>query len=383
MVDAIYDAGDMMILPGLIDIHVHFREPGMEYKEDFESGSKCAIASGVTVVGDMPNNIPRIDSLERFSEKAKLIHGKSYVDYFLYMELAESEEIKKSLKLKNPPRAIKVYLPDRRHHLLISGDRFPRDMLYVFHAEHPDYLDEREVVDLEDLYKARPPEAELKGIEFAIRFAQQGYRVHITHVSIGRGIERIMEAKRAGLKVTCDTTPHYLVFYLERVPRDSPIYKVLPPLRRKEERDKLLRALAMGYIDIIASDHAPHHVDEKKDFKSAGFGIQSLQYLLPIMFSLCKKMHISFEKVLEKMTSMPARVFGLKWRGRIRPGYFADLVVFDGRKKWVVDPEFCYSKSKISPYDGMLLRGEVRATFLRGHLVFEDGEFLKRIGKHV
>lgn len=380
-VDAIYNAKDELILPGLIDCHVHFRDPGLTHKEDFESGSKCAIASGVTIVGDMPNNNPRVRDTESYLYKIKNIEGKSYCDYFLYTELNISSEIEKLLHLSKPPRAVKIYLYRREHYDLILGNSFPKNTIYVFHAEHPDYLKKSNDGCVEKSF--RPPRAEHEGIKLAIQFARQGYRVHITHLSTRQGLMQIINAKNSGMDITCDVTPHHLVFYQEEIDTMSPLFLVLPPIRRKIDRDYLISALRNGYVDAICSDHAPHLKIEKEKNRCETFGIQSLQYLLPIMFSLCKKFGIDFRKVLPLMSRNPAEIFNIVKRGWIKRGNYADLVIFDPRKKWVVDPEACYSKAKFSPYDSMLLQGHVEATFLRGRLVYENGVFIKRIGQHI
>ncbi len=380
-VDKIYNAQDKLILPGLIDVHVHFRDPGQTHKEDFESGSKCALASGIVVVGDMPNNVPPIDNVESYLRKIEEVSKKSYVDFFLYIMVIGRKKFSDFLRRGVQPRAVKIYLPERRDYDLMRQNDLPRDPIYVFHAEHPGYIGGDEPTNMEDLLKIRPVKAEVEGIRFAINFASRGHRVHITHVSSKAGIEEIINAKRRGLRISCDVTPHHLIFYRERIDMRSPLFKVLPPIRHKHDRDFLIRALSSGVIDIIASDHAPHTIEEKTNFVGSPYGIQSIQYLLPLVFSLCMKLHIDFRRILPLLSRNPARIFGIHRRGWIKVGNYADLVVFDPRRRWVIDPDMCFSKARISPYDFMFVRGYVDATFLRGELVYENGLFLKRIGK--
>jgi len=383
-IEAIYNAKECLILPGLIDIHVHFREPGEEHKEDFSTGTKAALASGVVVIGDMPNNKLPVDNLERFCEKLQIATRSSYTDFFLYLMLTNPNRISETIR-KFGSVPVKVYLYDRRTLALLKKE-LPKEAIYVFHAEHPDMVsDHREAHDAYELDKIRPIEAELRGVDIALRFAREGgYKVHITHVSSSEAIRKILDARGSGVRVTFDVTPHHIIFFLEKVDPKSPLYKVLPPIRRREINTGLLRMLAKGLVDVIATDHAPHSPDEKcGDFSEAPPGISCVQYLLPLLYSISKRMHIDFRMLIKMVTENPARIFMIPRRGRIKVGFLADLVIFDHRRKWVIDPDFALSKAKLTPYNSLVVRGEVVATFLRGRLVYEEGNFLKRIGNYV
>lgn len=385
-VDVVYDAKDSLILPGIIDIHTHMREPGYEYKEDFDTGTKAALASGITVIGDMPNNRPIIKDYESLKMKIELATKKSWTDFFLYLYLTNNEKlVGVPNDLSNSLRYIKVFLYDERHFDIITKDqkKLPRTPLYVFHAEHPAYIKSSLPRDAIDHNNIRSPKAEIEGVKLALSLAERGYRIHITHVTVPTALRLIRGAKKRGLKVSCDVTPHHLIFYLEKIDVNDPVFKVNPPIRPKILRDSLIKFLYANEIDIIATDHAPHAIEDKKDFPSAASGVASIQYFLPLVYSLSRKIHINFNKILPLLSENPARIFGIKKRGAIKVGNYADLVIFNHRRRWIVDPDYSLSKSRNTPYNKMLIRGYVEAVFLRGNLVYQKGLFLKRLGKYI
>ncbi|MCR8453438.1 MAG: dihydroorotase family protein [Crenarchaeota archaeon] len=384
-VDAIYNASEYLIIPGLVDVHVHFREPGEEYKEDFATGSKAALASGITTVGDMPNNRPPIDSLENFKKKLQIVSKNAYTDFFLYVMLTSPSELSNIYK-KYGSVPVKVYLYHRNSIENLFKWSLPRELLYVFHAEHPEYVtDHNKAKDAHELDSIRPIQAELKGLDVAIKFAMENKcRVHITHVTSYAVVKEIAEARKKGIRITCDVTPHHLVFFLERINPRSPLYKVLPPIRNRDAHISLIKAVARGLVDAIASDHAPHsHKEKECDFSEAPPGIAGIQYLLPLLYSISKVTNIDFELLVRMASENPARIFGIRKKGRIKVGNLADLVVFDPKCKEVIDPDKSLSKATQHPYNGMLVRGKVIATFLRGRLVYENEYITSKSGTYV
>ncbi|MHA1590763.1 MAG: dihydroorotase [Candidatus Njordarchaeales archaeon] len=387
-VDTIYNARGYLIFPGIIDMHVHFREPGLEWKEDFESGSKAAIAGGVTIVADMPNNKPPINSLERYLRKIKLAEKKSYCDFLLYIGLPEDpSQLLKFLEEKDNipmPAGVKVFMYNPKEENTVLNKDLPKDFLYVFHAE--DYRYFTEISDCNDysaFEKSRPKEAEISAIQKIVGILEKrDLRVHVAHLSSYEGLLEIVRAKKKRFKISTEVTPHHLLLTKDHGRKLGGIAKCYPPLRSELDRRMLFRGLLQGYIDAIASDHAPHSLEEKmKDLCDAEPGITGVQLLLPLIFTLAKKAHVkNFRPIIRALSENPARILGLKKRGRIKIGYYGDLVIFNHRKEWKISPEVLLSKSRVTPYEGMKVKGWVLATFLRGRLVYENGEFLERIG---
>ncbi len=389
-VNNVYNAKEFLLLPGIIDMHVHFREPGFEWKEDFLTGSKSAIAGGVTIIADMPNNDPKIDSFEMFKRKFDLIKDKSYCDFLLYVGLPKnSMELEKFLKVKNSfplPAGVKVYLYNAEEEDILIQEDLPRDFLYVIHAEDHRYL--TPISDCESyssFEKSRPREAEISAVKKIIEIARKKQlRFHIAHLSSYEALIEIIKAKREGIKITAEVTPHHLILNKELGEKLKGVAKCYPPLRTELDRRMLWRGVLSGYIDAIASDHAPHAAGEKLvNLCKASPGINGVQLLLPLIYTLIKKTHVrDLEPIINALTRNPAKILGLKNRGKIKIGFYADIIIFNPRKEWKVTSEVLFSKSSITPYEGMRVKGWVKATFLRGKLVYEDMTFLKKIGTY-
>jgi len=388
-IGTIVNARDRLVLPGRIDIHVHFREPGHEYKETFETGSAAAIAGGTTIIADMPNNDPPTNSVERFYKKLEIVSGRSYSDFMFYIGVPEDYSELQAIKNIKPRIAgVKIYYYNFHDSNLFKKIDPPSDLLYIFHAEDAEYMADEEIGcnTYDDFEAKRPEKAEVEAVKEIINLAYNGYKVHITHVSTWQSLELILSAKkRVNNRITFDVTPHHLIISKEEAEKMGGIAKCYPPLRNKLNKLALSRAFRMGLIDAIASDHAPHSIDEKKtNLCAAKPGIAVIQYVLPIMFTLYKKLHIKDPRILLKVLSEnPSKILNLRKRGKIKIGYYADLVIFNHRKRWIIRPDENFSKNKETPFDGMVVRGYVEATFLRGQIVYRDGELIKKIGKYV
>lgn len=384
-VDKIYNADGLLALPGIIDMHVHFREPGYEYKEDFTTGSKAALSGGVTLVADMPNNRPRINSYENYIKKINRVKSKSYVDFMLYIEIPPDLSELKHFMSKNEvsPAGVKVYMYDKAELNAFTSGKLLNEFMYIVHAEDGEFIsNDFDCNSYSSFESSRPRSAELAAVKKAISIAKKGFRVHITHVTTLDALMEIMKAKRVGIKVTADVTLHHLFFTKKDGERLKSIAKCYPPLREELDRKALINSLKTGLIDAIITDHAPHAPFEKeKDLCEAPAGISSIEYFYPLLFKLANIARFrDFRVILRAVSERPANIIGLSKRGKIKVGFLADIVIFDKKIKWKVSREDAISKANLTPWEGMTLKGKVKAVFLRGELVYEDGCFMKRNG---
>ncbi|MEX2690814.1 MAG: dihydroorotase family protein [Candidatus Njordarchaeum guaymaensis] len=394
-VDQVYLGRNLILLPGFIDMHVHFREPGETFKEDFETGSKAAVAGGFVIVADMPNNKPEINSFELFSKKIELVSKKSYVDFLLYVSVPTVNELNMFMKSRVKPSGIKIYFYRKRDAEFFLHEELISELLYIIHAEDGELL--REAKDCESFKaftRARPREAEISAIKKIISrlssWEKNVYKqkrkpkIHITHLSTMEGLILLTEARHKGLKITIDVTPHHLLLNETDGSKLGTWAKCYPPLRTKKDNNYLLYGLFTGKIDAIASDHAPHTIEEKsKSLCEAPGGIASIQYVFPLLYTRIKKSsYENFPTLIRALSQNPARILGLDKRGSLRVGNFADFVLFDNKCKWRIGEEYNFSKCKKTPYDGRTVLGKIISTFIRGELVYSDGVFLRKIGRY-
>jgi len=375
-----------LLLPGIVDVHVHFRDPGLTWKEDFASGSRAAASGGVTTVCDMPNCVPPTNSLKRFKEKIKIARSKSHVDFGLHAALPD--DVGEGAKLEKAGAAsFKVYTESQ-------GDSEIPDFLGLgltisAHAEAPDVLKKfkpRGKV-IEEFIRCRPKLAEISEIARLLRLVH-GAPLHLCHVTTSESINLIAKAKRAG-EVTCEATPHHLLLSSNHLRKLGPLAQTLPPLRSPADRIAVLMALRNGTIDIVASDHAPHTLKEKKKGKmniwESPPGIAGVETSLPLIHTLVRKRRLSIFRLVEAMCTMPAKTFGLRGesgmpKGVIKPGADADFVALDQRKKWKIKGEELHGKTKFTPFEGYGVIGKPFMTLVRGEVVFEDGEVVGKAG---
>ena len=368
-----------LVLPGMVDIHVHMREPGLEYKEDWLSGSRAAIKGGVTVVFDMPNNKPRIDNCEKLIEKIRLASSKSLVDFGLYMGLPE--DVSSISDCKNLYLGFKIYPEDYAKESLREIFKIASnlDKIVVIHPEDPALLST--VTDL-DYSRARPPEAEISAVERMLKYAEETKtRVHFTHISTAGSVEEILKAKLKGLKVTFDVTPHHMLLNSGLYKGEwAKIAKVNPPLRNEMDRATIYRIARDLLADAIASDHAPHALKEKlnSDFEKVPPGFPGLEIALHLLLKEIIEGRAEL-RVIDLYSSRPARLFKLK-KGEIRIGWDADFAVVKIGEEWVVKGEIFESKAKYTPFEGWKMRTKTWDVYLRGEQVYSRGEFLREVG---
>jgi len=401
------DFGDKVILPGLVDSHVHINEPGRTEWEGFNTATQAAAAGGITTVVDMPLNCsPVTTSAAALKIKLDSLENKLWIDCGFWGgvvpdSLDDLEELihagvlgVKSFTIHSGLDEFpSVEVQHLRHAIAILSNY---DLPYLIHAE----LDESENEDLPaigDSYgsflASRPKSWENNAIKLMIALLleakQQGAsaRVHIVHLSSAEAIEDLRAAKEQGLKISAETCPHYLTLFAEAIPDGKTLFKCCPPIREEENRQQLWQGLADGIIEFIVSDHSPctpslKHI-ETGDLENAWGGISSLQFGLSIIWTEAKQRDISLEKVVNWMATEPAKFAGLgKQKGQLKVGFHADLVIFDPEAKYTIDKDLIKYRHKITPYEGREVTGLVEQTYLRGQRIYASGEIIgKPIGQ--
>ena len=397
-----YELRDLMVMPGLVDSHVHINEPGRADWEGFASASRAAIAGGITTLVDMPlNSIPATTTVRALDEKrAAAERVRGLADHYFWGGVVPGNVRELEPLARAGVRGFKCFLvpsgvPEFAHVdeavLRAAMPVIARlDLPLLVHAEVPGPI-ERAMASLgalptptryADYARSRPPEAELEAIGMMIRLCREfGTRTHIVHLATAAAVPMIERARAEGLPLTCETCPHYLYFSDDRIPDGSVAHKCAPPIRDEANRVALWAALVNGTIDLVASDHSPAPPAIKDDgsgdlFRAWG-GIASLQLGLSIMWTLARARGVGPEQLVRWMSAAPAKLAGLDaMKGRIAPGYDADIVVFDPDAEWTVDPAALQHRHPITPYAGERLRGSVVGTFRGGRLACERGTFL-------
>ncbi|MFA6917290.1 MAG: dihydroorotase family protein [Candidatus Gracilibacteria bacterium] len=383
------DCRGKYILPGVIDVHVHFRDPGAIYKEDFESGSLASVSGGITTVLDMPNNSPPIVSGGALAGKRKLVSGRSYCDYGFYMGY-DGKNLDEILAAENIP-GVKIYMGSSTGANGVSfaevEELFKKfDGLIMVHAEDQEIIEEnikKTLIGVEGVQipasvhsKIRTVQAEVKAIRQACELAKKyGRRLHVAHVSSEEGLKAIVEYKQMGVSVTCEVTPHHLTFSRDDYEMMGNFIKMNPPVRDKEDVFALWKGLKFGDIDIVATDHAPHTIVEKKlPYAEAPSGVPGEETMLPLLLNAVSDGAMEITEVVKVLCERPAEIFGLKSKGKLEKWYDADVIVVDLEKEKKVENKKLFTKCKWSPYDGYTFKGWPVMTFVGGELVFKNGK---------
>ena len=387
-----------LLLPGLVDIHVHLRGQGLSYKEDFYTGTAAAAAGGVTTVADMPNNMPVTMSVETVKERMKAAEGDVVVNVAFYSAFPEKIEEAASIILEGGAVAFKLFMSkkvggvDPKDSQLLSKAFKEAASLQVpvaVHAEDPNLLEERRAEalrsgksDVEAYLEVHSPSVEEAAIERAVKLAEEAEaRIHICHLSSSRGVRAVSAAKRRGLPVSCEVTPHHLLLTVEDLKSIGAAALVNPPLRSRRDVDSLWRALQAGFIDVFASDHAPHRLEEKSlPIWEAETGIPGLETMLPLLLTQVDRGLLTLGTLVRMASERPAEVLGLEGRGRIVEGGYADLVVVDLSERFRIEPSTFHSKAKYSPFRGWVVKGKPVKTFVNGRLVMDGGEIVAEPG---
>ncbi len=392
------DLKGLVVLPGLVDAHVHLRDQELAYKEDFFSGTAAAANGGVTTVVDMPNNKPVTMDLDTLKERMRLAAERAIVNVAFHSAPPRRIQEMRGM-VQAGAKAFKLFLshkvggldPDNDDALLAAFSETARlGVPMAVHAEDRGLI-ERATTEMRrkgshgaDAYlKAHSSEAEAMAMNRVIGITERsGARAHICHVSTRQGLGIVASAKGAGLPVTCEVTPHHLLLTSGDFRKMDALALTNPPLRSKDDVRALWDTLNAGTIDILVSDHAPHAQEEKEKASiwDVAPGISGIEMLLPLMLTQVNKGRLPLSRLVQIASEVPAKIFGLSGRGSLEAGNRADLVVVDLDKKWRIDASEFHSKAKYSPFDGWQVKGKPAKTFVGGRLVMDDGEILARPG---
>ncbi|MEM2005077.1 MAG: allantoinase AllB [Zestosphaera sp.] len=391
-VEEVLDASNLLIFPGVVDEHVHMREPGLEYKEDFSHGTSAAAVGGVTTVIEHPNTLPPVENSSKLVNKAKLLESKAWVDFALHGVLHDSNSHELEDMVGAGAVGFKVYmgptvgdLPSPSEGTLyeILAKSSQLGLTLMFHAEDRslvEFFTKRIATsgrsDLRIHEDSRPPITEETSIlKLIILSKRTGGRAHIAHVASTEAVELIRRAAADGVKVSGEVCPHYITFTNDDYVKYGALIKVFPPIRGRTHRESLLRAIKEGVISALGSDHAPHAREEKlKNIWEAPAGISGVQTFFLVFLDLALKGELPITVLPKLMSENPAKLFGL-WprKGSLRVGSDGDLVIVDPRGRTRVTEEWLRYKNRVTPYLGWEFQGEIRHVVIRGHLVVRGG----------
>ncbi len=379
------DCSGLMVLPGVIDSQVHFREPGLEAKEDLESGSRAAVLGGVTAVFEMPNTKPNTDSAEALADKLARAANRMWCDHAFYVG-ATGENAERLAELEMLPGAagVKVFMGASTGDLLVSDDAALARVLasghrrVAIHAEDEARmqarLDERVEGDPASHPVWRDDESAILATRRILRLAREANRrIHILHITTPAELELIGQNKDIA---TCEVTPQHLTLAGEEAyPTLGTYAQMNPPIRSRAHREGLWYWLNQGVPDVIGSDHAPHTIEEKaRTYPASPSGMPGVQTLLPLLLDHVAKGRLTMQRLVDLTSAGAQRIFGLVGKGRIAVGYDADFTVVDLRKQWTIEESWLASRCGWSPFTGMQITGKPIGTIVRGNRVMWEGQ---------
>jgi allantoinase len=396
---AIEDLGNLVLMSGLVDSHVHINEPGRTEWEGFNTATQAAAAGGITTLVDMPLNcIPVTINKAAFDEKLAAVSDKLWVDCGFWGGVVPDSIDDLDELLNAGVLGVKSFLIDsgieefpnveaddiRRALPILAKHNVP----YLIHAELDcDHTPAPEIGDnYQSFLASRPKSWENDAVALMVKLAQEAAdngdrtKVHIVHLSSAEALKSISQAKAQGLEFTAETCPHYLTLFSESIPNGKTLFKCCPPIRENDNRETLWQAVADGRISFIVSDHSPctpqlKHIDSG-DVEKAWGGISALQFGLPLIWTEAKQRGFSLVEINRLMSQETAKFAGLSnYKGQIASGFDADLMVFDDTSEYAISTEMIKHRHKITPYVGKVVCGEVKKTYVRGHLVYCDDKF--------
>ncbi|MER9301648.1 dihydroorotase [Mesorhizobium sp. M0293] len=378
------DCRGLHILPGVIDSQVHFREPGLEHKEDLETGSRAAVLGGVTAVFEMPNTNPLTTSEAALADKVRRGSGRMHCDFAFWVG-GTRENAKHVGELERLPGAagIKVFMGSSTGDLLVEDDEGVASILRntrrraAFHSEDEFRLRERLGMRIEGDPSSHPvwrdEIAALRCTERLVRIARQARaRIHVLHISTAEEILLLEQHKDVA---TCEATPHHLTLSADDYARLGTLIQMNPPVRTARHRDGVWHGIAQGIVDVLGSDHAPHTLAEKaKPYPVSPSGMTGVQTLVPIMLDHVNAGRLTLQRFVDLSSHGPQRIFGMARKGRIAAGYDADFTVVDMKRRETITNAQAGSKAGWTPYDGREVTGWPVGTFIRGLRVMWEGE---------
>jgi dihydroorotase len=382
------DCLGLHILPGVIDSQVHFREPGLEHKEDLETGSRAAVLGGVTAVFEMPNTNPLTTSEAALADKVRRATGRMHCDFAFWVG-GTRENAGDAGELERLPGAagIKVFMGSSTGDLLVEDDEGVASILRntrrraAFHSEDEfrlrERLGERIPGDPSSHPVWRDEIAALRSTERLVRIARQTRaRIHVLHISTSEEIA-FLEAQKD--VATCEATPHHLTMSSDDYARLGTLLQMNPPVRDKRHRDGIWHGISQGIVDVLGSDHAPHTLEEKaKPYPASPSGMTGVQTLVPIMLDHVNAGRLTLERFVDLASHGPNRIFGIARKGRIAAGYDADFTIVDMKRQETITNAQAGSKAGWTPYDGRQVTGWPVGTIIRGTRVMWEGEIVMK-----
>lgn len=392
----IIDCQGKILLPGMIDEHVHFRDPGLTEKGDIATESRAALAGGITSFFDMPNTSPHTTTIEAWEQKMERAAQVSAANYAFFLGATNSniDELLHADYTRVP--GVKLFMGSSTGGMLVDSDPSIRQLFTQFHRVIACHAESEQIItaNREEL-AARFPEGIPVKYHSAIRSRQAcfeatsravalaretGARLHVMHITTADELSLFRPGSLTGKRITAETCPHYLCFTDESVESTGGLTKCNPAIKTDTDRRELLRAVADGRIDVIATDHAPHLLTQKLggNALTTASGMPSVQFALPVMLQLASNGHFTLEDVVERMAGAPARLYNVSRRGYLRQNYMADIVIVDPDADYTITRDDVLSSCGWSPYEGMRLRYRIEQTWVNGQPAYVDGRFTDR-----
>ncbi len=383
----VFEAHGLHVLPGVIDSQVHFREPGLEWKEDLETGSRCAALGGVTAVFEMPNTDPSTTTPEMMEDKLKRAAGRMHTDHAFYAGAThDNTDLLPIMERMAGVCGVKVFMGASTGQLLVEDDEGVERVLNAisrraaFHSEDEYRLADRRKLarqgDWTSHYEVRDAEAAISSTRRLLRLARKtGKRIHVLHVTTAEEMEMLAAAKDIA---TCEVTPQHLTLVgPDDYIRLKAYAQMNPPIREEKHRAALWVAVNQGIPDVLGSDHAPHTIEEKsRPYPASPSGMPGVQTLVPVMLTHVVNGKMTLERFIELTSAGPQRVFGIAGKGRIAQGYDADFTVVDMKAKKTITKEWSASRCGWTPFEGMEAKAWPVATFVRGTMVMCDAQIV-------